>query len=124
MGIGAITGVAITGALARLTPAQPASRVLLVDLAGGLGAITGAAVGSPLIFGNDVTATRNRLWLSSIAVGTFVGAGVGLAMTSHAHDDSARREPTIVPTAGVIGAVSNPDGTTSPVTGAGVAGVW
>jgi hypothetical protein len=122
MGAGAMVGVTLTGVLARLTPPQPSSRVLLVDLAAGLGSLTGAAVASPLVFGN-VTATRNRLWLSSIAVGTFVGAGIGLMTTSHAHDQ-ARREPTIVPLAGVIGAVANPDGTSSPVTGAGISGVW
>jgi hypothetical protein len=123
-GIGSITGVAITGTLARLIPPQPPSRVLLVDLAAGLGTLTGAAVGSPLIFGDNVSPTRNRLWLSGIALGTFVGAGVGLLTTAPHARGEAKDPPHVWPTAGVIDRVTSADGSTLPVTGAGVAGVW
>jgi len=123
MGVGAISGVVLAGTLASIAPSQPPSRVLLMDLSAGLGALTGAAVASPLVFGENVGATRNRLWLSSIALGTFVGAGIGLLTTSSAAHESGDAT-RIVPTAGVIATVSNPDGTTLPVTGAGVRGVF
>lgn len=129
MGAGAISGVVLTGALARFTPAQPASRVLLVDLSAGLGALTGAAVASPLIFGEDVSTMRDRLWLSSIALGTFVGAGVGLLTTaSPAHEAHEAARPLgpsrVSPFFGVVATTTNPDGSSSPVTGAGVQGLW
>jgi hypothetical protein len=132
MGVGAISGVVLTGALARFTPSQAPSRILLVDLSAGLGALTGAAVASPLVFGDRVGATRNRLWLSSIALGTFVGAGIGVfttRTTSHdghdGHDprDTALR-PSVVPFAGVVASSTKPDGSSVPVTGAGVRGTF
>src|SRR5262249_3743150 len=60
MGIGAISGVVIGGSLVTFTPSQPPSRVLLIDLSAGLGALGGAAVASPLVFGKE-NATRSRL---------------------------------------------------------------
>lgn len=123
MGLGSIVGVVSAGTFARFAAKQAPSRVLLVDLAAGLGALTGAAVASPLIFGDDIGATRERLWLSSIALGTFVGAGVGLLMTParpRDHESAIR----VTPTAGVIDAVKNPDGSTVPVTGIGARGVF
>jgi hypothetical protein len=123
MGVGAITGVVLAGALARLYPHEPASRVLLVDLAVGLGGLTGAAVGSPLVFGEDVGPTRNRLWLSGIALGMVGGAAVGLILTS-----STPQKPhagwTVEPTAGVLAVEHDPDGSSRPVTGVGVQGAW
>ncbi len=125
LGIGAMSGVVLMGALARFTPPQAPSRVLLIDLGAGLGALTGAAVASPLVFGDNVGPTRNRLWLSSIALGTFVGAGIGVFTTSSVREtQSARSMPSLVPMMGVIDAVTKPDGTSTPVTGAGVAGTW
>ncbi|HVU05755.1 MAG TPA: hypothetical protein VHE30_28595, partial [Polyangiaceae bacterium] len=125
MGVGAITGVILSGALARFTPSQASSRVLLVDLSAGLGALTGAAVASPLVFGDDVGKTRNRLWLSTIALGTFIGAGVGLFSTQ---DHTAQKEsalPTsVAPFAGVVAVTPRPDGSVVPATGVGVRGVW
>ncbi len=123
MGVGSIVGVVVTGALARFAPHEPPSRVLLVDLAAGLGGLTGAAAASPLIFGDHVGKTRNRLWLSSIALGTFVGAGVGYFLTA-----GSAKEPhegtTILPTMGVIDSVRYPDGSVHPVTGGGIQGTF
>ena len=126
MGIGAISGVVLTGALARFMPSQAPSRVLLVDLSAGLGALTGAAVASPLVFGDSVGPTRNRLWLSSIALGTFVGAGIGVFTTRAPQRETrgATAEPSVVPFAGVIASSPKPDGSSVPVTGAGVRGVF
>lgn len=122
MGVGAIAGVVSIGLLARLSPPQAPSRVLLVDLAAGLGGLTGAALASPLVFGDDVSATQNRLWLSSIALGTFVGAGVGLFMTPSPPDETASLR--VVPTAGVVDVVADPDGSVHPVTGFGARGIF
>jgi hypothetical protein len=128
MGIGAISGVVLTGAVARVAPAQPASRVLLIDLIAGLGGLTGAAVASPLVFGENVSATRNRLWLSSIAVGTFVGAGLGLLTTPAPHEPrrthAAGSATTVSPFVGVVAQTVNPDGTSVPVAGLGARGLW
>jgi hypothetical protein len=125
MGIGSIVGVVAAGALARFTPPQPPSRVLFVDLSAALGALGGAAVASPLVFGTHVNGTRNRLWLSTVALGTIAGAAVGFLMTpSTSHEVRAQTAPTMSPFVGVIAEEMRPDGRASPVTGAGVTGVW
>jgi hypothetical protein len=123
MGIGAITGVVLTGALARLYPHEAPSRVILVDLSVGLGGLAGAALGSPLIFGEDVGPTRNRLWLSGIALGMAAGTVVGLALLPST-PAKPRTGFTAVPTAGVLAVETDPDGSSRPVTGVGVRGAW
>jgi len=126
MGIGAISGVVAMGTLARFIESQPPSRVLFIDLSAGLGGLAGAAVASPLVFVDPkVSATRNRLWLSSIALGTFVGAGIGLFTTAHgdaAHD--AKNGPTIAPYGGVIAVTETRGGGAVPATGVGVQGTF
>jgi hypothetical protein len=125
MGIGTISGVLVTGTLAKLTEAQAPSRILLIDLAAGLGALTGAALASPLVFGEDVTPTQNRIWLSSIALGTFVGAGVGVLTTDNQRESRAKNASLpCTPYVGVVGQSTNADGSGVPVPGAGVHGVW
>jgi hypothetical protein len=55
-----------------------ASRVLLVDLGATLGAVTGAAAGSPLLLvDQQASKWRTRAWLGGIFAGSLVGAGVG-----------------------------------------------
>jgi hypothetical protein len=83
MGYGAGIGVLIGGLAA--TQAKPSSsRVLFIDLSAGLGALTGAAVGSPLlIFEKDIVAARKQAWLGLIGVGAVVGAGAGWYLTRH-----------------------------------------
>ena len=89
-------------------------------------ALTGAAVSSPLLFGDHVTPMQNRLWLSSIALGTFIGAGIGLFTTaSPTRDERAGHGPAqLSPYVGVVAETVHPDGSRSPVTGAGFRGVW
>jgi hypothetical protein len=123
LGFGAISGVVLAGALARVYPNEAASRVILVDLAVGLGGLAGAAVGSPLVFGEDVGPTRNRLWLSGIALGMAGGAIVGLVLFPSA-PSKARADLSIHPTAGVLDIESDPDGSSRPVSGVGVRGAW
>lgn len=126
LGVGAIVGVVAAGALARFTPSQPPSRVLFVDLSAGLGGLGAAAVASPLVFGTDVSATRNRLWLSSIIVGTFAGATVGILMTQSTPPEPKKRASmtSVSPFVGVIAEETLPGGRSSPVTGAGITGTW
>jgi hypothetical protein len=123
MGIGAMSGVVLAGALARVYPHEAASRVILVDLSVGLGGLAGAAVGSPLVFGEDVGPTRNRLWLSGIALGMAGGAIVGLVLFPST-PPKPRADLSIYPTAGVIDIVRDPDGLSRPVNGVGVRGAW
>jgi hypothetical protein len=126
MGIGTISGVLVTGTLARLTEGQAASRILLIDLAAGLGALTGAALASPLVFGDDVTATQNRIWLSSIALGTVVGAGVGVLVTDNQPETREKRASLpFTPYVGVVGQTTTFLGESAvPIPGGGVQGVW
>jgi hypothetical protein len=100
--------------------------VLFVDLSAGLGALGGAALASPLVFGTEVTPTRNRLWLSAIGVGTFAGAAVGILMTHSTPSETRKRTSmtSIAPFVGVIAQETLPGGRSSPITGTGVTGTW
>ena len=122
MGLGAGIGVAIAGVAATQIEVKP-SRMLLIDLMAGLGALTGAAVASPLVFGDAIEKQETRAWLASIASGMLVGATVGVATTrsSRSSRESAWTASTL-PYAGVIAPEAAPG--TSPVFGGGVRGVW
>ncbi|HEX2674744.1 MAG TPA: hypothetical protein VHM25_27900 [Polyangiaceae bacterium] len=77
MGYGAGIGVLTAGALATQVKVT-SSRMLLIDLAASLGALTGAAAASPLLLVDESEdPTRNRVWLASIAAGTVVGGAIG-----------------------------------------------
>jgi len=77
MGYGGAIGTLGAGLLATQVDLK-ASRVLLVDMGATLGALTGAAVGSPLLLVDEQESkARTRAWLGSIFAGTVVGAGVG-----------------------------------------------
>ncbi|MEI9949141.1 MAG: hypothetical protein WDO74_09205 [Pseudomonadota bacterium] len=82
MGYGAGIGVLTAGALATQVKVT-SSRMLLIDLAASLGALTGAAAASPLLLVNETEdpTTRNRLWLASIAAGTVIGGSIGWLST-------------------------------------------
>lgn len=126
MGIGALVGVVGAGAVTSFTPPQAPSRILFIDLSAALGALGGAAVASPLVFGAHVDPTRTRLWLSTIAVGTFAGAAVGFLLTSSSsHEPREKKaETSWSPFVGAIAEEQRRDGHSSPVTGMGVRGVW
>jgi hypothetical protein len=77
MGYGATIGTLGAGVLATQLNVK-ASRVLLVDLGATLGALTGAAAGSPLLLvDREETKSRTRAWLGGIFAGTLAGAGIG-----------------------------------------------
>jgi len=81
IGYGAGIGVLAAGALATQVKVT-SSRMLLIDLAASLGALTGAAAASPLLLVREKESpTRNRLWLASIAAGTVIGGGIGWLST-------------------------------------------
>jgi hypothetical protein len=80
-GYGAGIGVLAAGALATQVKVT-SSRMLLIDLAASLGALTGAAAASPLLLVKEKeSAARNRLWLASIATGAVLGGGIGWLST-------------------------------------------
>ncbi|HEY3255971.1 MAG TPA: hypothetical protein VGJ91_18560 [Polyangiaceae bacterium] len=84
MGYGAGIGVVTAGALATQVKIT-SSRMLLIDLAASLGALTGAAAASPLLLVDEKEdPTRTRLWLASIAAGTVIGGGIGWLSTRSA----------------------------------------
>jgi len=77
MGYGAGIGVLTAGALATQVKVS-SSRMLLIDLAASLGALTGAAAASPLLLVDEKESeTRNRIWLASIAASTLIGGSIG-----------------------------------------------
>ncbi|MEI9941844.1 MAG: hypothetical protein WDO69_31910 [Pseudomonadota bacterium] len=84
MGYGAGVGVLTAGVLATQVKVT-SSRMLLIDLAASLGALTGAAAASPLLLIDEKdekeTQTRTRLWLASIAAGTVIGGSIGWLST-------------------------------------------
>ncbi|HEY5375390.1 MAG TPA: hypothetical protein VIK01_17035 [Polyangiaceae bacterium] len=91
IGYGAGIGVLAAGVLATQVKVT-SSRMLLIDLAASLGALTGAAAASPLLLVKEKeSAGRNRLWLASIATGTVIGGGIGwLSTRGGGHSDSGQ----------------------------------
>jgi hypothetical protein len=81
MGIGALTGLLVAGAVATRVPGPSATDVLAVDLSALLGGLTGAALGTPVLVSQDASPTRDRIWLSGIMAGTIAGAALGYWIT-------------------------------------------
>ena len=107
MGYGTAAGLLAAGALATRVSTSP-SRVLLVDVGVGGGALLGAAAASPLIFQN-VTKEDTRGWLSATIGGSVLGGALAWYLTR----DSAPRLgwlPPGLPTAGILGASASPTG--------------
>jgi hypothetical protein len=97
IGYGAGVGVLAAGVLATQVKVT-SSRMLLIDLAASLGALTGAAAGSPLLLVREKeTAARNRLWLASIATGTVLGGGIGWLSTRGSSSPDSARAPHATP---------------------------
>jgi hypothetical protein len=88
-GYGAIAGVVAGGALATQVDLST-SRVLLVDLGASLGALGGAALGSPLLLvEEEANPTRTRLWLSAVGVGTVAGGAIAYVVTRDMASETA-----------------------------------
>jgi hypothetical protein len=120
MGYGSAIGLVGAGFLAtRVT--LPPSRVLLIDLGVGGGALAGAAAASPLVFENPAPAGNVRGWLSATLVGSLAGGGLAWWLTR----DVARPRPAWLPggtpIAGVIGSGPSRRGE-APIYGVGWTG--
>jgi hypothetical protein len=125
-GYGTAIGLVAGGALATFVQVSP-SRVLLVDLGAGLGAATGAAVASPLVF-EDVTPEKTRGFVAATAGGLLVGGTVAWLLTrekasSPAAAGSSLSESRVLPFGGVIGSSATREGPV-PAYGAGLRGTW
>jgi hypothetical protein len=107
MGYGAGLGWLAAAAAATVVDVSP-PRVLAIDLGGIVGGLGGAALGSPLLFG-EPTAGQQRAWLGITAGGSLLGAGFAWYMTRGAPKKAeprakARSGATLgVPLPGILG---------------------
>ncbi len=96
LGAGLGAGTVVAGVLATQLTGLPPDRLVYVDLSAFLGGLTGAAVATPVIVGNEVTETETRIWFGSILLGTLAGAGLGYIITEPTSTSSGVRvQPTI-----------------------------
>jgi hypothetical protein len=111
-GCGAAVGLLAAGALATRIAVSP-SRVLLIDLGVGGGALIGAAVASPLLFQNidRPTESNTRGSLSATIGGAVVGGAVAWWLTRDMPSASRRSRLPGSPSAGIIGASATRRGT-------------
>lgn len=85
MGVGAGLGVLAAGVLATQIDTS-STRVLFIDLGASLGALSGAALSSWLLFvqeGDLPALNKNRAWLGAVGAGTLIGGTVGWMATRH-----------------------------------------
>ncbi len=124
MGYGTAVGLVAGGTLATLVQVS-ASRVLLVDLGAGLGAASGAAIASPLLF-EDPTTNKTRGFVAATAGGMVVGGAVAWWLTRERSTEATKKalaEPRVLPYGGVVGGSATREGNV-PAYGAGVRGTW
>ena len=123
MGYGAMAGTIASGVVATQVDISP-SRVLFIDLLGGLGGLVGAAVASPLIVGDEANEPETRAWLASIGAGTLAGATVGLVTTKPRRPSARVRAPVwgAIPYGGAVASALTEH--SMPPLGIGVRGWW
>jgi len=126
MGYGAIAGTVVAGAIARQLHSGSVSRVLMVDVGTGLGALSVAAVASPLLIGDEVSEGRQRAWVGSTMGGALAGGLIAWWITDDTSASPSAAGPFRYgrPLAGVIGTSRALDGTTAPAFGVGWAGAF
>src|SRR6202142_3735367 len=122
MGLGAAIGVLAAGTLATRVTVSP-SRVLLIDLGAGGGALLGAAAASPLLFQNleQPTEANTRGSISAIVGGSIARGGLAWGLTRDAPPAAPHAKIPGSPSAGIIGASPTRSGWT-PVYGIGWGG--
>ena len=125
MGYGAIAGTVVAGAIGTQVRGSP-SRVLMIDVGAGLGAVAIAAVASPLLIGDNVSPSRQRVWVGSAMSGAVAGGMIAWWLTTSPAGVSSRTSAWTqrygVPQAGVIGVSQAADGTRAPALGVGWSG--
>jgi hypothetical protein len=123
-GYGTAVGVVAAGVLATQVTVSP-SRVLLIDLGVGSGALLGAALGSPLIF-KDLAEARTRAWFAASIGGSVVGGVAAWWLTRESAAAAAAKKVAWrygSPNAGVLGASETPRGPT-PIYGLSWSGAF
>jgi len=126
LGYGALGGVLLGGIIGRGVEESP-SRIMMIDVGVGLGALSFAAVGSPLLIG-EATEARERAWVLLTMSGAVAGGATAYWMTSEHRSQSAHIDRGFPipgqPLAGVIGESRKADGTAVPAYGVGWAGAF
>src|SRR5262249_33968187 len=122
MGIGALSGVLVAGAVATQLDVPSSTDVLAIDLSALLGGLTGAALGTPVLLSQDESPTRDRIWLSGIMLGTLAGAGLSYWITQ-SDDDAPRALPEPAAAAGGVRWMPQIGWLGRPL-GFGVSGSW
>jgi hypothetical protein len=117
MGYGTAVGLVAAGALATRVTVSP-SRVLLVDLGVGGGALLGAAAASPLLFQDlqNPAESNTRGWLSATVAGSLAGGAVAWWLTRDASPKKGSAHLPGAPSAGIIGTSATRSGA-APVYG-------
>ncbi len=120
-GWGSAAGLVAGGVVATVVRTTP-SRVFLIDLGCGIGALGGAAVTSPLVF-KDITEAKTRGFVTGVLAGTVLGGTVAYFVTRDRKPEAAAvAAPRVLPTAGVLGVSTAKNGDTALIFGAGVLG--
>ncbi|MDP9034147.1 MAG: hypothetical protein M3O50_05030 [Myxococcota bacterium] len=121
MGYGTAIGTLAAGILATQATVSP-SRVLLIDVGAGGGALLGAAAASPLIFENQ-TKPNTRAWLSAAIGGSVAGGIATWWLTRNLTTASSRARLPGSPSLGVI-AMSPTRGGSTPAYGVAWGGAF
>lgn len=127
MGVGAGIGVLAAG-IAATQIETSSTRVLFIDLAASLGALSGAAIASSLLVADTGTLplNQNRSWLVAVGSGTIVGGGVGWLLTRNisSHAAEPRQSMSYFPYVGLSPAPSGQSPSRSGGWVAGLSGTW
>lgn len=123
LGYGALGGVLLGGIIGRGVEESP-SRIMMIDVGVGLGALSFAAVSSPLLIA-EPTEGRERAWVLLTMSGAVVGGAAAYWMTDQPGADIEGSLPIPgQPMAGLIGQSLRSDGSVVPAYGVGWTGAF
>ena len=125
LGYGALGGVLLGGIIGRGVEESP-SRIMMMDVGVGLGALSFSAISSPLLIG-ETTESRERAWVLITMSGALAGGATAYWVTGSGSASSALADPFPIPgqpLAGVIGESRRSDGTAVPAYGVGWSGMF